>query len=248
MKLILIVLSLSILFNFACKQSKDNVEVKKMTYTVSKVQLAPEINAEWDKEPWLSIPALSTKNYMGDKPEHFPKAQAKLAYDDQAIYVIFRVEDKYIRAVAKKYQDSVYKDSCVEFFFTPGLDIDKGYFNLEMNCGGNALFHHQKMGDRESMAITEQDFNKLTIAHSLPKIIDPEIESDTTWTLEYRLPFSILENYAQVTRPGTGVEWQANFYKCADACSHPHWLTWSHIDYPKPQFHLPQYFGTLRFE
>ena len=145
MKLILAILCPLLLYNFACKQSKEDNEVKKMNYKVSKVELAPEINATWDKEPWLSIPALSINNYMGDKPEHFPKAQAKVAYDDQAIYVIFRVEDKYVRAVAKKYQDSVYKDSCVEFFFTPGVDIDKGYFNLEMNCGGNALFHHQKM-------------------------------------------------------------------------------------------------------
>ena len=248
MKSILFIIIAAPLFNFACSQKKDKAEVVKMTYTVPKVQIAPEINAQWDKEPWLSTPALNIKNHMGEKPQHYPKAQAKLVYDDQAIYVIFRVEDKYVRAVAKKYQDSVYKDSCVEFFFTPGSDIDEGYFNLEMNCGGNALFHHQIKGKGTSVAISEQDFNKLTIAHSLPEIIDPEIQADTTWTLEYRLPFDILENYAGITRPEPGVEWKANFYKCADDCSHPHWLTWSIVDYPRPQCHLPQYFGTLRFE
>ena len=124
MKLIIILCPLLLLI-FACKQSKEDNEVKKMSYKVSKVELAPEINGTWDKEPWLSIPALSINHHMGDKPEHFPKAQAKVAYDDQAIYVIFRVEDKYVRAIAKKYQDSVYKDSCVEFFFThvPGFKI-----------------------------------------------------------------------------------------------------------------------------
>jgi len=37
----------------------------------------------------------------------------------------------------------------------------------------------------------------------------------------------------------------ANFYKCADKLQHPHWLNWSPVDFPKPNFHLPQSFGVL---
>jgi len=44
------------------------------------------------------------------------------------------------------------------------------------------------------------------------------------------------------------VTWRANFYKCADSTSHPHWLTWSPVDHPTPHFHLPAFFGTLEFE
>jgi hypothetical protein len=40
----------------------------------------------------------------------------------------------------------------------------------------------------------------------------------------------------------------ANFYKCADQTSHPHWLTWASVDYPQPKFHLPEFFGRLVFE
>ena len=53
--------------------------------------------------------------------------------------MIFRVEDRYVRAVSKNYHDSVCKDSCAEFFFTPGTDISAGYFNVEINCGGVML-------------------------------------------------------------------------------------------------------------
>ena len=52
----------------------------------------------------------------------------------------------------------------------------------------------------------------------------------------------------KVEKPGTGVSWRANFYKCADKTSHPHWLTWAEIDYPNPKFHLPDFFGRLDFE
>jgi hypothetical protein len=47
--------------------------------------------------------------------------------------------------------------------------------------------------------------------------------------------------------PAPGVRWRANFYKCAEHNSHPHWLMWAPIDFPKPNFHLPEFFGTLEF-
>ena len=119
--------------------------VDKEMYKVERLSGPVIIDANWDKLPWNDIQPLVIDNYMGDEPDHKPQVQAKLAYDDQAIYVIFQVEDKYVRAVAKGYQGSVYMDSCVEFFFTPGGDVKKGYFNLETNCGGTALFHFQKM-------------------------------------------------------------------------------------------------------
>ena len=37
----------------------------------------------------------------------------------------------------------------------------------------------------------------------------------------------------------------ANFYKCADATALPHYLSWSPIDTPAPDFHRPEFFGEL---
>lgn len=218
------------------------------TYKVQKLSEQPEINAVWDKMPWNGIESLQVKNFMGDKPEHFPYTQAKVAYDNTAIYVIFRVEDRYVRAAAKKHQGPVYLDSCVEFFFTPGTDIKEGYFNLEMNCGGTMLFHHQMKPRDEQTHLSEEHLQQVEVAHTLPEIIDPEMVGDTTWIVEYRIPFSILSNYHSFSEPEAGTIWRANFYKCADQTSHPHWLTWSPIDFPRPNFHVPEYFGILEFQ
>ncbi len=221
---------------------------KTESYKVKRLEKAVKIDAVWEKAVWTGVQPLSVGKYMGEKPDHFPRAQAKLAYDDAAIYVIWRVEDRYVRAVAKKYQDPVYEDSCVEFFLTPGSDISRGYFNLEMNCGGTALFHFQQQPKTDVIPIPEHEFDQIQIAHSLPKVIDPEIKTPTAWTVEYRIPFSVLEKYSDFSRPESGTLWRANFYKCADKTSHPHWLTWAKIDYPKPNFHLPAFFGELYFE
>lgn len=217
-------------------------------YKVSKIPSPPEINAVWDKMPWKEIEPLQIKNYMGEKPVHFPFTQAKVAYDNAAIYVIFRVEDRYVKAVARENQGPVYLDSCVEFFFTPGKDTEKGYFNLEMNCGGTMLFHHQMKPRTDQTPVSEDDIRQVQVAHTLPKIVDPEISTDTTWIVEYRIPFSILNKYHSFPEPEAGTVWRANFYKCADQTSHPHWLTWAPVDFPRPNFHLPAYFGILEFQ
>ncbi|MFC2123291.1 carbohydrate-binding family 9-like protein [Bacteroidota bacterium] len=222
--------------------------VDKEMYKVERLSDPVKIDANWDKLPWNIIQPLKINNYMGDKPDHKPIVLAKLAYDQDAIYVIFQVKDQYVRAVADNYQGKVYEDSCVEFFFTPGGDIKKGYFNLETNCAGTALFHFQKIPRKDAVSIPHEIFNEIEMAHSLPGIIDPEITDQITWTLEYRIPFDILRDQYDITDPASGETWLANLYKCGDKTSHPHWLTWSVIDKPKPDFHVPEYFGILEFQ
>ncbi len=217
-------------------------------YTIKRLTSPITLDGNWNKAAWQDHPALHISYYMGSRPSHMPDTQARLGYDDDAIYVIFRVKDQYVRAVATNYHDAVCEDSCVEFFFTPGGEISEGYFNLEMNCGGTILFKHQTARDQNTVAVSEEHCKEIQIYHSLPKIVEPEITTPTTWTVEYRLPVDILAAYAPVARPAKGVLWWANLYKCGDKTSHPHWLSWAPIDKPQPDFHRPDFFAMLTFE
>lgn len=216
-------------------------------YYVRRTSKGFPITGNWDGDPWKGIPPIELKSYMGSRPEHFPKTQVKLLWDNRFIYVIFRVEDRFVKAIARRYQDSVFQDSCVEFFFTPSSDISYGYFNLEVNCGGTMLFNFQKAPSVERKPISESYARKIELFHSLPTIVDPEISEPINWILEYRIPIEILTHYCEVVWPAPTVRWRANFYKCADRTSHPHWLTWAPVLYPRPNFHLPEFFGYLEF-
>jgi len=216
-------------------------------YTVTRLKNPIQLDARWDKDPWNQISALELTHYMGYFPDHFPDVAAKVAYDGDHLYVIFRVADRFVCARKVNYQDRVCEDSCVEFFFTPGEDRSHGYFNLEVNCGGTAYFHYQKGREIADVPVTSEDFSCVQIAHTASKIIDPEITQLTNWVVEYCLPISILGKYTPIIQPAIGVIWYANFYKCADESSHPHWLTWSFVDLPTPDFHRPKYFGRLVF-
>ena len=66
------------------------------------------------------------------------------------------------------------------------------------------------------------------------------------WTLYVEIPknaigFSQDEKLSQQTIG-------ANFYKCGDETNEPHFISWNPIDLPKPDFHVPQFFGELTFE
>jgi hypothetical protein len=238
-----------ILFSSAIGVFSMNSEVKrKYIYNVIRLKQSMSIDADWDKPQWKSIQAIELNNYMGEKPAYKPAAQAKMMYDDNNIYVIFHVKERFIRCVTNSINGSVSNDSCIELFFSPDTTFPLKYFNLETNCGGTALMHYNIVPRKEVKKLDVEDIRKIEIAHSLPQIIDPEIKDEATWTLEYRLPIEVLRKYSKVTQPGPGIKWKANFYKIADKTSNPHYLTWSFVNNIKPDFHLPQFFGILRFE
>jgi hypothetical protein len=199
-------------------------------------------------EKWYYVNSLYLNNYMGAQPNHFPIVAVKVAYSENALYVKFNVYDQFIKCVNSSYQSDVWKDSCVEFFFVPSLLVENGYFNLEMNCGGNALFHFQKKRGINEIQIEAKDFNEIELFHSLPKYFEAEITKKTEWILSYKIPFRILKKYYEFEVPTRGDKWLINFYKCADETSHPHWLTWSFVDKKFPDFHIPEYFGELQFD
>jgi hypothetical protein len=219
-----------------------------MRSIVKKMEIPPKGDGDWEESQWQYIRSEHLKHYMGNKPEHFPKTKVKVAYNESYIFVMFRVEDRYIKAVATEHQDAVCKDSCVEFFFTPNFDISKGYFNLEMNCGGTMLLHFHPPSGKPGIVLPKSECEQIKIAHSMPRIVNPEITQLETWTVEYWIPINLLKKYCDVNTPKPQTVWRANFYKCGDDTSHPHWLTWSPVEFPKPNFHLPQFFGELEFE
>ena len=138
----------------------------------------------------------------------------------------------------------------MEFFVEPKRDA--GYFNLEMNCGGAFLCWHIidptrtpeifKTFTRLSFEIARE----VRVQTSLPRTVDPEITEPVTWTLQFFIPFALFENFLGRLANVAGQTWRANFYKCGDETSRPHWASWSPVD--EFNFHLPSCFGEIQFE
>jgi hypothetical protein len=222
-----------------------------MEYTVKKAISGPRIDGGWDDEIWSEANELSIDNFHERSKSTHPVTKAKVLHDNEAVYVLFKVEDKYVRAVAEKNQDSVCRDSCVEFFVKP--KEDKGYFNFEINCGGTILLSYVRDPERTENGfkdfeyVSDENLKKIEIYHSMPKNVEPEIEDDTVWYIEYRVPKSMFEAYVGELGELSGQTWTANFYKCADETSHPHWAMWNPVTEPL-NFHKPECFQPIHFE
>ncbi|WP_276346279.1 carbohydrate-binding family 9-like protein [Daejeonella sp. JGW-45] len=219
---------------------------KPAMYKVKKLQGSMKIDASWNKAQWKKVKEIPIENFMGQIPAFQPRVVAKMMYDSRNIYMIYKVEDRHVRIQNTKFNSPVSTDACVEFFFAPDKDWPLRYFNIEINAGGTALMAYHKDGKRTN--VTEADFNVAEVAHTLPKKLDQEISEPVTWFLEFKMPLSLLAKYGNYTQPEKGVKWKANFYKTSSRSTNPHYITWSVVQNPVPQFHLPQYFGTLMFK
>ena len=106
-------------------------------YTIHKTEQPPKLTGEWNDAIWSQAETLKIEYFHPRSSSHRPAVQARLLYDANNIYVHFKVTDQYVRSVTIKPQGPVCQDSCVEFFFKP--KPDRGYLNVEANCGGTFL-------------------------------------------------------------------------------------------------------------
>jgi hypothetical protein len=219
-----------------------------MDYTVSAPR--PPLTAGWDDPAWAGRPVLDIASFRPEGSDHRPRTRAKLAYDDEGLSGLFRVDDRYVRSVHTRFGEPVYEDSCVEVFLQP--KPDRGYLNFEMNAGGTLLASHitdhrrTPDGFAAFARLTEEDGRQVGVRSSLPAVVEPEVELPLEWQLAFFVPIRLLEKYVGPTGPLAGQRWRANLYKCGDGTSHPHWASWSPVD--ALNFHLPHCFGNFAFE
>ena len=180
-----------------------------------------------DNAPWADFP-------------YKPVASFRIATSPKYLYIKFDVEGKGLKAEYEKINDPVWQDSCVEFFIE---DKDgKGYRNFEINCIATLLVAHQESKGKDIVHITEHEAEGIIRFSSLERRVFTEKDGDFRWYVVVGIPWKLL-GYDEIPHSV-----RANFYKCADGSRWPHYLCWSPVGTPEPDFHRPEYFGTLNFE
>jgi hypothetical protein len=213
----------------------------------------PELKGLWDSPAWRDADVADVASFHPQSSDHRPTTRAKILHDDEGLYVIFHVADRHVVCTRTENQSLTSKDSCVEIYLQP-FPGEKGYFNFEMNCGGALLLFYVIDPTRNNPGIfrykhivPESLIDTMRIYHSLPKTLAAEITEPVEWTVEYFVPYSLLEAYVGQLPPPEKRNWRGNFHKCADESSHPHWASWSPIG-DELNFHVPKYFAPFQFE
>ena len=188
---------------------------------------------------WSLIPQAQIATYPWGG-EYRPLAWARLCFvPGRGFLLRLECEETDPKATYAKINDPVCKDSCLEAFlnFKPELP-GCGYLNLEANAKGTFLCGYGK--DRYG----RKSLGDLGVPY--PTVTPFSTESSWGWVAEIPLPL-LQQVYGEAEFvPGDRIK--GNFYKCGDELQTPHFLSWNPIQIEQPDFHRPDFFGTLEFE
>ena len=179
-----------------------------------------------------------------DEHAYRPEVTFRIAHSNNLIWLKYYVKEKSILAEVVATNGAVANDSCVEFFFDP--KADGAYYNFEFSCIGTT---HLAYGpSRSERAFIEPQLieQAISIKSSLGNRSFKENTGNHTWEMTIIIPASILVHDTEIRLKG--LTSRANFYKCGNKTAEAHYLSWNGIDTKRPDFHRPEFFGTLIFE
>lgn len=171
-----------------------------------------------------------------------PDLKFRIGHTKDEIWLKYYVTEKNIIAKETRTNGEVYKDSTVEFF----ISIDgKSYYNFEFSCIGTIHIGHGK-GRNNRTFVDPKTVEKIEIESSLGNQPFDEKSGNFSWEMMIRIPvecfaFDKISSFEKLKAT-------ANFYKCGDETSEPHFVTWNPIGTENPDYHCPEYFGDILFE
>lgn len=173
-----------------------------------------------------------------DKPETYAQmAYAATGDETEGLYIHFACRESNPLITYKNHNEPVYKDSCMECFFTmkaPGAP-DNGYINIECNANPTTLiaYGHDRY-DRTPIVELGYDPFAVTVK-----------KTDEMWELFEFVPVKVLKEVFKLDKIDENTVLGANFYKCGGDHEILPYGMWSEVDTPAPDFHRSEFFGKL---
>ena len=226
----------------------EKLFVRKVSFA-SPAPSIDEVEALFESEN-IEFHAIDKVGWPDSFP-YCPDVKFRIMHSAGEIYLQYVVCQSEVRATFDfDFGSKPYTDDCVEFFIVPS-DTDPTYYNMEMNCVGHGTFDYGPSRDERHHcddSVISQIRRRSTLGE---KALGKSFRIDThkdTWRLTAAIPKSLYAQVDATLKPFSGRTLRANFYKCGDDSSRPHYLSWNPVGTPKPNFHCPEWFGELCFE
>ncbi len=197
-----------------------------------------EISAGMDGQKGrLLIDTINWKGY-----DYKPDVALSIAYSDNEIFLKYYITEDYFKAEKTATNQMVCEDSCVEFFVSP--EDDGIYYNMEFNAIGTCLLGTgtERANSKKAGPEIISKIRRLTTAGSEPV---KEKTGKYSWSITIAIPFEVFFHHQ--VKDLRGKVFRANFYKCGDKLTVPHYVTWNPVATEKPDYHQPEHFGLLKF-
>ena len=166
------------------------------------------IDGKLDDVGWQGIAPTAPFRRTGDGKKPRFSTQARLTWDDEALYVAFEIEDPDIWATHAEKDAPIYEEEVVEIFIDANGD-GRTYNELELSPRGvqfDAYFPARRQG-------MDLGWNSgMTTAVEIRGTLGDARDRDEGWTAEMRIP---VDRLAEVPRwpPQPGDRWRFNLYR-----------------------------------
>lgn len=127
----------------------------------------------------------------------------------------------------------VYLDSTVEAFLQFMPRQNNHYFNFEINSNG-AMLAQFGSNQQERTFFTKEQIKQCTIETKKEKEF---------WWVQLMIPISLLQQIQPEFSLEKNMPIRCNFYKICQSREFEHYASYSPIDNPIPNFHLPEFFA-----
>jgi hypothetical protein len=212
-------------------------EVKKLEFIFAYPGLT-EISDRMNKlNEKLQVDTINWKGY-----NYKPEVELAIAYSDHEIFLKYYITENYFKAEKTETNQMVCEDSCVEFFVSP--EDDGIYYNLEFNGIGTCLLG-AGTGRENSIRANPEIVSKIRRLTSVGNNPVKEQKGKFAWNITIAVPFGVFFHHN--IKELKGKTFRANFYKCGDMLTVPHYVTWNPVGTEKPDYHQSKYFGLLKF-
>lgn len=216
------------------------LQLKHILSSVAASIKAIDVPALLDREG-IEPQAINQVNWPDTFP-YAPQVTFRMAYTDEALLLHYVVKEESVRSIAGQDNGPVWEDSCVEFFSVPAAD--GVYYNMECNCTGRLLVGAGASREGRQRA-SQEVLDRVDRWSSLGEGDMEERPAPAEWQVALVIPYSTYFLHQIQTLQGATI--RANFYKCGDKLKTPHFLSWNPIQFHKPNFHLPEFFGEVKF-
>ncbi|WP_338867322.1 sugar-binding protein [Myxococcus stipitatus] len=184
-----------------------NAAAELPEYIVRRASAAPTIDGVLDDAVWKSASPVVLRGSF-DGREVRLRTEARLAYDDEFLYVAFDAEDPDVWGTMRKRDDPIYEQEVVEIFLDANAD-GRTYNELQVSPH-NVNFDASFVGRRQGMDVSWDSGMKSAV--KVRGTLDDASDTDEGWSVEMRIPFARLSEVPHIP-PRPGDRWRFNLYR-----------------------------------
>lgn len=167
----------------------------------------------WQKTPWTSD-FVDIRGRL--KPMPHLQTRVKVLWNKEYLFVAAELSEPHIWATLMQHDTIIYLNDNFEIFLDPGGD-GINYYEWEINANNTIwdllLLYPYRIPNRQKML---NNWETLGIKHvvSIQGTKNNPTDVDTSWTVEFALPWKALSEFAPQRRiPKNGDQWRANFMR-----------------------------------